>query len=119
MAVPPNTELVSANDRKNHSPQREYSPQREPPKKYYANHYDSSIVSNGNRTNNWKEPQSTNKQGNSNNNSKQKQQIQHHNKYGGDIINHELSQIGLHNSFPDGILSMEFSSDKRRKAQQT
>ena len=113
VAVPPNTELVSTNDRKNHSPRRE------PPKKYYANHYDSRSESNGNRTNNWKQLQSTNKQANSNNNNKQKQQIQHHNKYGGDIIDHELSQIGLHNSFPDGIPSMEFSSDKRRKAQQT
>lgn len=126
VAVPSNTELVGTNDKKNHSPRREYSPRRDPPKKF--NHYDPSSVSNGNRTNNWKQPQSTNKHSNSNNsnkhsnsnnNNKQKQQIQHHNKYGGDIIDHELSQIGLHNSFPDGIPSMEFTSDKRRKAQQT
>ena len=117
--VPSKTELVST-DKKNHSPRRE------PSKKYYVNH-NSSGVSNGNRTNNahmWKQPQS-NKQDNNNNNNKQssnvlqKQQIQHHNRYDGDIIDHELSQIGLHNSFPHGIPSMEFSSDKRRKAQQT
>ena len=115
------TEPVSINNKRNHSPRRE------PPKKYYANHYNSSGVSNSNRTNNthmWKQPQSNNKQDNNNNNNKQssniqKQKIQHHNKYDGDIIDHELSQIGLHNSFPDGIPSMEFSSDKRRKAQQT
>ena len=116
VSAPSNTELVSTNNKKNHSPRREYSPRREPPKKHYANHCDFSGVSN--RINNWKQPQSTNKQSNSNNYNKQKQS-QHHNKYGGDIIDHELSQIGLHNSFPDGIPSMEFSSDKRRKAQQT
>lgn len=114
----PKTEPVSTSNinRTNHMPRRE------PPKNYPNHQNTSSTMASNARTNNThtcKQPQS-NKQDNNKQYSNVQQRTPHHTKYDGDIIDHELSQIGLHNSFPNGIPSMEFSSDnKRRKTQQT
>ena len=109
--APSESEPTGSNYKTNHSPRREIQ-------RNYTGYHNSGGLSNGSsKTTNstvWKQPQSNKQVSNMH-----KQQIQHHSRYDGDIIDHELSQIGLHNSFPDGIPSMEFSSDKRRKAQQT
>ena len=105
--VPSKSEPTSTNYKTNHSPRRETLGN-------YTSHHNPGGLNNGSsRTNTlvWKQPQSNKQVCNMH-----KQQIQHHSRYDGDTIDHELSQIGLHNSFPDGIPSMEFSSDKRRKA---
>lgn len=115
--VPPKTEPVSTN-RINHASRRE-------PLKNYSNHSNNGSAATGSGKTNTshllKQPQSTkqNKRPSSN----LQQQTQHRtttsSRYDGDVIDHELSQMGLHNSFPDGIPSMVFSSSdsKRRKVQ--
>jgi len=110
------TEPVSTHIKMNHTPQRETS-------KNYINHHNASTtVTGSSRTSNpytWKQPQSG-KQDNRQSSNVQ-QQIKHHRgKYDGDTIDHELSQIGLHNDFPDGIIpSMVFSSESKRRKTQT
>ena len=112
-AVPSQSEPVSTDNsyKTNHIPQREVS------RSYTSHHNNSSTNIKANHTSMCKQPQS-NKQDNSKPSSSIQQRT-HHSKYDGRSIDHELSQMGMHNSFPNGIPSMVFSSEKRRKSQQT
>ena len=100
------TEVANTSNKTNHSPRRE---------KNNTNPTSNTRTSN---IHSWKQSQSTKQDAN---NSRQsyntQQQTQYRRKYDGDTIDHELSQMGMHNDFPNGIPSMVFSSDKRRKAQ--
>ena len=115
--VPSQLEPVSTNSNKT-----THMPQREPSRSYASHHNTANTMAGGIKTNHTtmcKQPQS-NKQDNNNKPSSSIQQRSHHSKYDVRSIDHDLSQMGMHNSFPNGIPSMVFSSsEKRRKTQQT
>lgn len=118
--APAKTEPVGTNN----NSKMNHVPRREPPKNHTNQPTGGNMATNA-RTNNshtCKQLQS-NKQDNNNNkrsSNNVQQRTPHHTKYDVDSIDHELSQMGMHNSFPNGIPSMVFSSEnKRRKVQQT
>ena len=114
--VPSQLEPVSTNNKTTHAPQREAS-------RSYAGHHNSgNTMAGGIKTNHTlmcKQPQSNKQDSNNTKPSSSIQQRSHYSKYDGRSIDHELSQMGMHNNFPNGIPSMVFSSEKRRKTQQT